>query len=463
MRRKLPCDPSRPAIVFAGGLGLLFVFGFATQTLVAQENAEQPPPRPNSGLTIRNVSAYTVYYSTALPTGYGYQPGVAQLQSDLAGGGSAEISWSRFSEQSSFSLDYTPSFIGRVRYTSWNALNHALYLNASRKIAPRWTFNSFVKGELDTEEAFLFAPGGFSGVVSAPASFDDLAGALLASKFNNPQLASALASVPAQSPVRNLLYGARVFSAAAHASFTYRYSPRLSFTFSGDGGRTQNVSAERSPASIYFVPDTTSGSADARFSYALSPLTQLSGSATTTRVASRLYETQTTTTTAQLGRTVARRWLLQVRGGIGISNYLHQPVNSQLTVRPHPEFGGSLGLKTFSHTLIGSFDRTGADAYAIGASRSLISSANWRWKRPDRVWWLESGVSWERVDFEHQAGTSGWRASAGWGRSLSTHIALLAQYAYLRYSGRYQTVANDLSQSAVRLSLTWTPHPDFAR
>lgn len=381
MHRKLLSDPSRPATVFARCLWLLFVFTLATQNLVAQErvaqDSEAPPPRSTGGLQIRDISVYTVYYSKALPIGYGYVPGAPQLQSDLGGGGSAEVAWSKFNEQSSLSVSYTPSFLGRVRYTSWSALNHALTLTASRKFASRWSFNSFVKADLSTEEGFLFAPAVFSSVVSVPASFDDLAGALLSSKFNNPQLASAFASVPAQSPVRNLLYGARVFTAGGQASFSYRYSPRLTFAISGAGGRTQHVSEERSPASTYILPDTTSGSADVQISYALSPLTQLSGIATTSRVASSLHESQMTTTTAALGRTVARRWLLQVRGGMGITNYLRQPIDSRSTVKPHPVFGGSVGFKAFYHTFLGSFDRTPTDSYAIGASSSLISNASW--------------------------------------------------------------------------------------
>jgi hypothetical protein len=98
----------------------------------------------------------------------------------------------------------------------------------------------------------------------------------------------------------------------------------------------------------------------------------------------------------------------------------------------------------------------------MGASRRSASSVSWRWKRPDRVWWLESAVNWEQLQGVGQE-ASGWRVSAGLGRSISAHIVLLTQYAYLRYSGRFQSIANELSQSAVRASLVWSPYTDISR
>ena len=82
------------------------------------------------GLQILNVSAYFAYYSsTILPGGQA----ATSLASDAGAGGSVQIGLSRYRERSTLSFSYTPSYIGHVRYSSWNALNHALSLTASRK------------------------------------------------------------------------------------------------------------------------------------------------------------------------------------------------------------------------------------------------------------------------------------------------------------------------------------------
>ena len=375
------------------------------------------------------------------------------------------MGWAKFSPRATFSLIYTPSYTGRVRYSSWNALNHALSLSATRNFAPRWSYNFSANADLSTQEATLFAPTAFGNVASVPASFNDLAAALLSAKFNNPELAAALSSAPTgQSPVRNLLYGTRMLTAVGQASFSYSYSPRLSFTFGGGGSRIQHVADTQAVSAQggYLLPDTTSGNANLGFSYSLSPLTQLGGTVATSRISSALYETQTTTSLATLGRTFSRRWLLQLHGGVGITNPLRQAASSPISTKPRPAFGASLAFKTYSHTLLGSFDRTVSDSYGVGASTSSVSTASWRWQRPARVWWLESSFSWEQLQLSGQD-TTGWRSSVGVGRSVGAHLAVFTQYAYLDYSGRFQNFLNKLSQSAVRVSLVWTPRSATAR
>jgi hypothetical protein len=438
-------------------LTVLLVLGLPARPIAAQNTETAPLPR--SGLQIQSVSAYAVYYSRTLPGTGGYQFGATDLLSDIGGGGSAQIGWAKFSERSTFSLVYAPSYSGRVRYSSWNALNHALSLNASNKLAPRWSFNSSINGDFSTLEGFLFAPTVFSNVASVPVTFDDLAAAMLSSKFNNPQLASALSSAPAaQSPVRQLLYGSRMLTGRAQASFSYSHSPRLSFTFGGGGDRIQHISDDRagSAQSGYLVPDTTSGTANLGFSYSVSPLTQFGGGITSGVVSSPLFKTQSTTTTASLGRTLGRRWFLQIHGGAGMIRSLRQQAGIRLTTKPQPVFGGSLGFKTFSHTLLGSYNRGVSDSYGLGASSNSTAGGTWRWQRPARDWWLESAFSWEQIQTAGQR-TSGWRASAGLGRSVGARISLVTQYVYLNYSGRFQNQANSVSQSAARISMVWIP------
>lgn len=444
----------------------------STGGLLAQDvNASAPATLQKGGFQIRSLSAYAVYYSSSLPnTNGGYQPSSANLGSDQGGGGSAVIEWTKFTERSTFSLTYTPSYTGRVRYSSLNSFNHSLSWNAIRKLAPRWSFSFSVAGDLSSMEQSAFSPTTLSNVVSTPSTFEDLAAAMLSSKFannfaNNPQLANTLTTAPlVESPLRNLLYGERMFTSSAQASLSYSHSPRLSVTFNGGGGRTQHVSdGQSSPTfNTYLIPDTTSSNATATISYSLSPLTQLGGTVTTTRISSFLQNAYTSTALFHLGRTFGRRWLMQLHAGAGVSHFTRQ-TSYTLSTTPHPAAGGDLGFKTFSHTFLASYDRTVSDSYGLGAATSSTANASWRLGRPGRAWWLESSAGWQQLGGNSLANTSGWHSSAGFGRAVGTRLVLLTQYSYLRYSGLLQKSAYSLSQNAVRISLVWTPHPDTQR
>ncbi len=429
------------------------------------QDVEPPPPTARDGFQIRSASAYAVYYSSSLPNG-GYQPGV-QLLSDFGGGGSAALGWMRFRERSSLSFTYTPSFTGRVRYSEWNALNHAVSLTSITHPASRWTLGFSVNGDYSSLDQFLFSPTAYSAAVAAPAEFSDLTSALLSGRFSSPQLASIFTTAPtAQAPLRNLIYGQRMFTAGGQMSVTYSHSPRLSFTFTGNGMRNQHVNDDRviTTGASYLIADTTSGSGSASFNYSLSPLTQIGGSVTTTRTASNIYDGVTTTSILNLGRTFARRWFLQARAGVGVSKPLRQSAPGPLATSAHPVAGGSIGFRTFAHTLIASFDRTVSDSYGAGASTSANAAGTWRWSRPGNSWWLEAGGGWEQIQGTSASvfNTSGWRTSGGVGRAVGRHTALLTQYVYLHYYGASNYGAPNVSnyntgQSAVRLSISWSP------
>src|SRR5262249_41216269 len=113
----------------------------------------------------------------------------------------------------------------------------------------------------------------------------------------------------------------------------------------------------------------------------------------------------------------------------------------------------------FSHTLLGSYDYTVSDSYGLGAAATSSAGFTWRWRRPGRVWWLDSNLTWQQLQGNALTNTSGWQTTAGLGRMLGAHVVLLAQYAYLKYSGGLPTSAYHLSESAARVSMVWTPHP----
>jgi hypothetical protein len=421
--------------------------------------AQEAPPTAKGGLQVRSVSVYFDYYSAILPTGGGFPP-PTKLLSDADGGGSVQLGWVKSTERSTSSLGYTSSYTGRIRYSEWNAWNHSLTFGISHKIAPRWTFGFSAAGDISTRQQSLFSPTTFSNAASVPASFNDLASGILASKFTNPQLASVLASAPlAESPVRNLLYGERVLTSSAQTSLSYSYSTRLSMIFSAGGGRMQtlptNVPGTQNRS---LITNTTSGNASLGMSYSLAPRTQVGGSVTTTRISSSIQDAYITTSIASLGWTVARKWLIQIHGGVGVTNPVRQGL-AQQAARQYPTAGGTLGFKTFSHTLLGSFDRGVGDQYGLGASTSSSASGSWHWERPGRPWWIESTFTWQHLYGNGLSSTIGWRTFTGFGQRITKHFAILTQYAYLDFSGRQQAFLYGLSQSAVRVSVIWNRRP----
>jgi len=441
---------------------LALIIGSTIGALRAQDAT--PPPTPVGGLQIRTVSAYAAYYSNAQPAATAVQAGATNLGSDAEIGGSAQFAWTKFSDRSSFSLIYTPSYTGRLRYSSVDSLNHTFSFTSNRKIAPRWNLGFSVTGDLSSIHQTLFTPTILSNVASVQSSFDDLASALLAAKFTNTGLAAVLTSAPlTQSPVSNLLYGERVLTSSAQTTLNYSHSPRLSLTFSVGASRNQHISdtQESIPQNGFLLPSTTSGRASLTVSYSLSPLTQIGGSVSTFRVSSLLTDTYTTTSLFTLGRTLERRWIVQIRGGMGVTNTVRQAMPFSQPATPRPVLGASLGFKTFSHTLIGTYDRTTSDSYGVGASTSFTSNATWQWRRPGGTWWLDAGLGWQQLQGNALVRTSGWHTMVGVNHGIGAHVDLRAEYAYLNYSGALQASAYTFSQNAVRISVVWNPQPPY--
>jgi len=415
---------------------------------------------PRNGWRVYSVSANAVYYSNGLPESASFQPGATSLSSDLGAGGSARMGLVRTGERSNLTLSYTPSYTGRLRYSAWNSFNQSLFFNANRKLARQWSFGFSAAANLANREDMLFLPTVFSNVAALPTTFDNLATTMQTGRISDAQLASALTgALLVETPARNVFYGQKMLTSGLQTSLSYFYSPRLSVSFSAMGSRNQNISVDRSlTSSSYLVDKTTSGGAAVGVSYSLSPRTQLGATAASSRVSSALQDNYTTTSIGSFGRTIGRRWLVQVRGGVGYIRPVRQ--TTVVSTDPQPTFGGNLVFKTFSQTFLGSYDRTVSDTYGLGATSTSSASTAWRWKRPGDSWTLDAAGTRQQLQGSGFGGTTSWRGTAGLGRTLTTHLALLTQYTYLRNTGQVRT-AYTISQSAVRLSVIWTIEPEI--
>ena len=357
---------------------------------------------------------------------------------------------------------YAPSYTGRLRYSAWNALNHLGSFTASRRFG-KWELGLAAQGNLSNLSEFLFEPTVFASVAAAPVSFNDIASAVLTGNFTNPQLASLLTGAPyAESPARNLLFGERMLTYSGETSLRYKPSARVAVKFTGSVGRMQHVSDNLAGTtqSGYLIPRTSFVNAAMDVSYAKSERTELGVSATSSRVVSVLQDAYVTTTTGSLGKRMGRRWFLQLRAGVGVITPVRRTL--AVTTGPQPVGSGSLGYRTFSHTFLGSYDRTVSDAYGLGANTTSTATGSWRWARPARSWWINTSASWQQLSGIGYANTSVWRFQGGFGRTLTPSIALVPEYVYLRYSEPVSTFP-PFSQSAVRLSLVWSRDPEALR
>lgn len=439
----------------AGLRALLFLIA-ALGTLWGQEVSASTaaPPR---GLAVYGLSGYAVYYSSSFPEGSLPTVGTT-LPSDVGAGGSVQLGWTRVGEKSRVVFMYTPSYTGRVRLSAWNALNHSLNLNAARKFG-RWDFGFSLASDLSNLAEFLFSPTVFSSVAAVSVSFDDLASAMLAGKYTNAQLASILTGAPiVESPARNLFYGERMFTTALRATLSYAPSPRVSIAFSANGTRDQHLSdtAAGVTQDAYLIPRTTSAGAGVSVSYSQSPRTQWGVSMGSNRISSSIQDAYSSSAALSLGRTMGRRWFLQLSGGLGVI----KPLRSTflLNTSPQPVMNASLGVHIHSHTIIGSYGRSVSDSYGLGANNTNSASGTWKWHKPGRGWWMDSTLSWQQLSGSAFANISGWRVENRYGRALGSHTALIAQYVYLRYSQQLASIPA-LTQNAVRVSLVWNPQP----
>jgi hypothetical protein len=419
-----------------------------------------PISHQRGGLHLYGASIDSSYYSSPYYAGAAIPVGFGNLQSDASVGGSASLGWTHYGDRSTFAITYSPSYTGRVRYTDLNALSQSLDLNASRKLNQKWTVGFSANAGVSNFDQFLFSPTVFGGLVSAPATFDDLTKGVLAGKYTNDQLASLLTGAPVvESPAQFLFYGNRMFTSSARTSLSYAHSQRLSFTFGLEGARSQHLSdnVHELGRNTYLVPRTTNGGVSLGLSYSLSPRTVFGFSASSNRTYSTLQDAYNSSASLSLGRILGRRWFVQLQGGAGRIDPVRQ---TYLTSRGTQAVGGAnLGYKTYAHTFMASYQRAISDVYGIGATATLSMTGAWHWARPGRNWWTDATFGQQQMLGTGLSSLDSWRATAGFGRMLTRHMAVQMQYAYASYSTEALSNAfyHDMTQHAVRVSLAWRP------
>ena len=182
------------------------------------------------GFHIYTATVYTGYSSLALPNAnFNYLLGAVPTGGDVLTGGSLSVGWTHFGPRSSFSITYNPSYQGFVQNSQWNALNHSLSLNLNRKLGNKWALTLSGAGAVNSLYQSMFTPSTLSNAAAVPATFDELASAMLSGRFTNDQLAGVLTGSPGlESPDQTALYGNKVLSGSLSSSLSYTHSRRFS-------------------------------------------------------------------------------------------------------------------------------------------------------------------------------------------------------------------------------------------
>lgn len=447
----------RGVLIYAGiAAGLVLPAGYS-QSVADQASFKSVTM---GGIHIYGVSVLSGYSTSAYPVSSGQVlfPGAASLGGDTNYGGSVSLGWQYHRPRSNFSLLYSGTYAGMVHYSDTNAFNQHLSLSVDRTLSPKWTLTFSATGSDSTTVQYLYQPTTIGLLSQVPATMDDLAAAFSIGQFSNSQIASTLTGAPLlDSPARSLLLGDRILSYSGQASLSYVHSSRLSFHLASfaAGGQNRLGSGSTVPQPNYVMPRSIGIDAGMGMAYMLSPRTQVGLDVAGTRMANLYQSGYITTANASIGRKMGIHWFLRGYGGGSISRLTSQAYGAPQT--RNLVGGGSVGFRTYQHTLIGSYDRSSMDAYgfAVGVITSL--TVGWNWHRPGSQWSVFTSFGQQQIRNTGYASLSGWQATGGVSQALSSHVRMTAQYVYLSNAGNYLGSVTNLAIQSVRVSWSWTP------
>ncbi len=424
---------------------------------------ESPPESPR-GFRINGVTISSAYYSAFSPFASAtlIGPNTPVFGADFSNTISASLSYHRRSPTSNFEIIYTPSYERYVHNPQLNMLNHDLTITTSRplQLSPRLTLDFSANASVSNERQYLFNMGALNRAAGTSGTFDELAGSMLGTPTTNGSASLPAVGTPTMdTAAQQLFYGNRVFMAGLQGMLSYAWSPRLHIGVTLGGTRYQHIGGEdilvTQPQAAFLLAQTTTALGGITASYSLSPRTQIGGEVSTSRNFSRLQQGFVTTSALTLGRKMGQHWFAQARAGVGIINVNGN--RSENSKQPQYIAGAVLGVKTGSHTVVISPQRTITNTFGVAYNTTDVQ-ATWIWQSRTRSWQLSSGVGYQRFDETTQSRVNAWRGTLGVGRKLGSQFVGQVQFSDMSYSGRFDSAAPyRFSQYGVLVSLSWVP------
>jgi hypothetical protein len=408
------------------------------------------------GLKISGVSFSETYFSQGVPAG------ITPYNDLFIGSGysvtaAASIKWSKIREKSFTNIQALPAFSSRFGDLKSKTWNQAVSLRHVRLLAPKWTLSLAASGQVMTLDEALYGESTLTQIATTAITFDDLAGALLRGKSSDPVLSdTANGALQPDHSLEAFLYGRRTANLDARAMLAYNYSPRLTFNAVMGGLFVRHL---KDPSDLpgFIYPKVNSTSFGIGATYSLSPRTLIGVSANLVR--SQILEVGSVTTNAIAGsinRTLSQRWFVQASLGLGSENtggFRHL----------ENRYSAGVGYKTYSHTVLFTYDRGLNDPYAqalasLEHSRSLTGT--WHWARPGSPWSVNSAISQLIAIYRGVPGTNTWLVTESVSRRISRNYSFAVLYTtgrvgakrYIQDGRQYQ-----LDQTGIRTSFIWSP------
>src|SRR5581483_4990267 len=152
-------------------------------------------------------------------------------------------------------------------------------------------------------------------------------------------------------------------------------------------------------------------------SYATSPRTTWGLNISEYRQQNRFQSSYTSTAAGSFGRKMSERWFMRMYAG---GTYI-KTIQVLLGAPPQAQAvgGASLGFKTYEHTLLASYDRSGNDTFGFAVGTITNASGAWNWHHPGSSWETSISFGEEQIRNSGFASISGWQGSAGISRRLS--------------------------------------------
>jgi hypothetical protein len=384
-------------------------------------------------------------------------PGIAQSNSV---GISAAVGYSRSKPTSSFFIRYAPS----GQYSSvygWNSVSHSASLSYAKSLSPNLTWMVGGQGFAGNYDQFLFQPSQASVLTSSGLTFADLSGAFLDGSYSSQDIASLISGSSAiDSSAQRYFYGTRFWSAGLTTSVAYTYSPRLTLSASATAHRNQRLTDRTdlagNPSSLLYRSTASYGNLSANYSLTAKTTLGLSlngGNAITDY--DSVYNASTILS-------VGHRWnrvFARIHAG-AVDQWVAYSSFSNTQSQPSAAFGGSLGIATLAHTVIGTYNRTVGNSYGIPDQFSESASLAWNWAPLTQKWGAQAGISAHHISYP-SGNFWGYRGYAGFGRALGRGTAMQVQYVYdtnrgSPFQNSYLPIAVGNLQG-LRVGLSWSP------
>ena len=410
---------------------------------------------PDHGFQLEGLSFSQTYLSQGVPSGITTFNDVF-LGSGTSVEGAAIIKYTRITPKSYLLVRDLPScgsVLGEGKARSWN---QAFSFSYSRVLGNKWSMNWTGSAQVMNFDEALFAESRLTEIASNPIDFENLTGAFFRGNSSDPGL--NIIAPGAFHPDRGLesfLLGRRMADGGVTGTLTYAYSPRLSMSVVAGTSLSRHLKDPSDPPGVFF-PNLNSKDIGVNATYFLSPRTQVGVSANESRseLASRTIASNSLS--GFINRTVSQRWFVQAGLGLGSETYGgDRHLNNRYSV--------GVGFKTFSQTVLISFDRGFDDPYgvanaALKHTRTLTGS--WHYERPGSAWWSTTSGTQLIAIYRGVPGTDSWAVSEALGRQINRNYSVVLQYTagrvgakrYIQNGRQYQ-----LEQTGIRASFIWSP------